>query len=261
MFLRKSSSFKTIYLFTTLGFATHGLLDACTSYGTRLYWPLSNFRVSWNTISIIDPIYTIPLLIFFVLSVVRKSPLLMRIGMGLSLCYLALGFIKHKQVESYIYALAEKRGHTVERILLNPTIGNNILWRTVYLSKGYYYINAVYYPMLAEPIMQEGVRVKAIDKETVFPKLGKDSVQREDIRRFSYFSQDFIYIHPTEQNIIADLRYGTLPYDNKPLWGIEIDTKYPEKHVTYKNLRTIDEKHYDEFWLMLNGSFKLPKAF
>ena len=36
--LRKHSSFALIYLFTTLGFATHGLLDACTSYGTRLLW-------------------------------------------------------------------------------------------------------------------------------------------------------------------------------------------------------------------------------
>ena len=31
---RKSISLKTVYLASFLGYATHGLLDACTSYGT-----------------------------------------------------------------------------------------------------------------------------------------------------------------------------------------------------------------------------------
>ena len=53
----------------------------------------------------------------------------------------------------------------------------------------------------------------------------EDSIQRNDILRFSYFSQDYIYLHPDYNNLIADLRYGTLPYDNKSLWGIEIDEK------------------------------------
>ena len=57
-FLKDSLSFKTIYLASFLGFATHGLLDACTSYGTQLFWPFSNTRVSWNNISIVDPLFT-----------------------------------------------------------------------------------------------------------------------------------------------------------------------------------------------------------
>ena len=39
---KKSMSFKTIYIASFLGYATHGLLDACTSYGTLLFWPFSN---------------------------------------------------------------------------------------------------------------------------------------------------------------------------------------------------------------------------
>ena len=52
-FRREAIPFGTILLFTTLGLATHGLLDAATSYGTRLYWPFSDARVSWNIISIL----------------------------------------------------------------------------------------------------------------------------------------------------------------------------------------------------------------
>ncbi len=54
-------SFKLTYLFCFLGYATHGLLDSCTSYGTQLLWPFSSERFSWNTISIVDPLFTLPL--------------------------------------------------------------------------------------------------------------------------------------------------------------------------------------------------------
>ncbi len=55
-------SFGLTYLFCLLGYATHGLLDACTSYGTQLLWPFSDARFAWNTISIVDPLFTLPLL-------------------------------------------------------------------------------------------------------------------------------------------------------------------------------------------------------
>ena len=47
LFFRKKS-FKLIYIFSIIGFATHGLLDACTSYGTLLYFPFLDERVSWK---------------------------------------------------------------------------------------------------------------------------------------------------------------------------------------------------------------------
>ena len=42
---------------------THPLLDGCTTYGTQLLAPLSDFRFSWDTVGIIDLIYTLPLLV------------------------------------------------------------------------------------------------------------------------------------------------------------------------------------------------------
>ena len=49
-----------------MGYATHGLLDSCTSYGTQLFWPFSDERVAWDTMSIVDPLFTIPLLVFVI---------------------------------------------------------------------------------------------------------------------------------------------------------------------------------------------------
>ena len=67
--VRKSLNFKTTYVASFLGYATHGLLDACTSYGTLLFWPFSNERITWNNISIVDPLLTIPAIILIAVAV------------------------------------------------------------------------------------------------------------------------------------------------------------------------------------------------
>ncbi|MAH78413.1 MAG: metal-dependent hydrolase [Rickettsiales bacterium] len=254
-FLRNIISFKNIFLFSTLGFLTHGLLDACTSYGTNLFWPFFNHRVAWNIISIIDPIFTITLLTFLILYFLRKSIFLMRIGVILSFSYLIFGVVKYQQVKNYMLNISNLREHKLERLLLNPTFGNNFLWRSVYQSDNYYYVDAVYMPLFSDSIFKEGEKIKVIDKEIVFPELTDSSIQRNDIKRFSFFSQDFIYLHPNYENVIADLRYGTLPYDSNSLWGIKIDIDNKDEHVSFKNLRNFNSNNYKEFWLMLNGVF------
>src|SRR5690606_16352280 len=54
--VRARLKFRTTYLFCLLGFASHGLLDACTTYGTRLLWPFSDARIAWSIVAVIDPL-------------------------------------------------------------------------------------------------------------------------------------------------------------------------------------------------------------
>ena len=250
----KKKDFKTIFIFTTLGFLSHGFLDSCTSYGTSLFWPFSESRVSWNIISVIDPIYTFILFVFLILSFILKSSNLIKLGFCMSFLYLGYGLGKHMNVEKLISKLARDRGHKIERLLLNPTIGNVILWRSVYQYKNNYFIDAVYVPFIGKSKLKVGTSVGVINKETVFPEISKDSLQRNDIRKFSYFSQDFVFLHPDFKNTIADLRYGTLPHDYRSLWGIEVDPNENEKHVIFKKLRNFKNEHYKKFWEMLNGN-------
>ena len=65
--------FKDTWIYSTLGYATHGLLDACTSYGTLLFWPFTQARITWNNISIIDPLFTIPLLILIIVASLKQK--------------------------------------------------------------------------------------------------------------------------------------------------------------------------------------------
>ena len=65
-------NFKKTWLYCTLGYGTHGLIDACTSYGTLLFWPFSDIRIAWNNISIIDPLFTIPLILLIALATIKN---------------------------------------------------------------------------------------------------------------------------------------------------------------------------------------------
>ena len=65
--------FKQAYIYSTLGYATHGLLDACTTYGTQLFWPFTNDRIAWNTISIIDPLFTLPILFLILFAIIKNN--------------------------------------------------------------------------------------------------------------------------------------------------------------------------------------------
>lgn len=260
LFLRKEAPFKLIYLYTTLGFATHGLLDACTSYGTRLFWPFSDARIGWNAISIVDPVFTLTLGAFLAWSLRKKAVFIMRTGLALALCYLSIGLYQRERAESFMREVAKQRGHAIERIILNPTIANHILWRSVYQSGDNFYVDAVRAPYFQMPTMKKGLTVPAVNKGTVFPSLGQRSVQRQDIWRFAYFSQGYIYMHPDYDTVIADLRYGTLPYDNRSLWGIAVDPASPDTHAQFKSLRRINKQQYGTFWTLLTRGFTEEKS-
>src|SRR5262245_40166851 len=61
-FQRFRNQKREVILAAIIGYATHALLDAFTSYGTQLFWPFSNYRVAWDWIGIVDPIYSLILL-------------------------------------------------------------------------------------------------------------------------------------------------------------------------------------------------------
>ena len=72
-FFKEKIPLSKIFIFSFLGVLTHGFLDSCTSYGTSLLWPFSDSRISWNIISIIDPIFTSVLIISIISALIYKS--------------------------------------------------------------------------------------------------------------------------------------------------------------------------------------------
>ncbi|NNF36089.1 MAG: metal-dependent hydrolase [Saprospiraceae bacterium] len=97
-------SYKDRWMLTFLALFTHVMLDTFTAYGTQLFLPITDWRVGFDSISIIDPVYTVPLLggLFLSLflsskSVVRKS-LPNKIGLILSSVYLLFTLVNKQHV-------------------------------------------------------------------------------------------------------------------------------------------------------------------
>ena len=250
--LKKILSFRQVWIYATLGYATHGLLDACTSYGTLLFWPFSYERISWNNISIIDPLFTIPILILILVSMSLKKILLARLALIWGLFYLILGVVQHNYAKELAKELAFKRGHTIERIQVKPTIGNLFLWEAIYESTGYYYTDGIgLYPINK---IYEGSRIKKLNIDEDFSWLNKESQQAKDIKRFEWFSSGYIAVSKNNPNQIIDIRYSMLPNEIAGLWGIELDKNAnKDEHIKYVTNRSLSKKRLDDLWELFNN--------
>ena len=249
-FFRSRLAFKQVFLFAFLGFATHGLLDACTSYGTQLYWPFSNTRVGWNTVSIIDPFFTLPVLAFSLLAAVRKRVVFARIGFIYAVVFLSLGLVQKYRAEEVLNVLALQRGHEPVRVHVKPSFANRHLWKTIYEYDGRYYVDAA--KLLWSTEVFDGMSVKKLDVPNSFSWLNPASQQAKDIERFRWFSGDFLAVSDNDKNLIFDVRYSFLPNQIEPMWGIVLrDDRSEADHVSYIMKSRPDKKTLEQFFDML----------
>ncbi len=257
-FLRKwpaaKLSFRQVYLFSFLGYATHGFLDACTSYGTQLLWPFSSQRFAWNTVSIIDPLFTLPIVALVLFAAYRKNARYARFAFAYAIIFLSLGLVQHQRAENMLHQLAEQRGHQVERMQVKPSFGNRHLWRMIYEYDGRYYVDAV--KLLWQSEIINGTSIQKLNVKRDFPWLPVESQQAKDIERFRWFSDDFLAVSRKDPNLIMDVRYSLLPNRINSMWGIELSRQLINEgrldmHVGYVMKRDTSEEKMKQFKEML----------
>jgi inner membrane protein len=126
-----------------LALLTHPLLDAHTAYGTQLFWPSGLPPVSWATLFIIDPLYTLPLLAGMVAVLIRPaSPCAGRwlvAGLVLSTLYMGWSWMAKSLVEAQARQTLEARGVVGAPMFITPTPLNTLLWRVVVRTDGGYF--------------------------------------------------------------------------------------------------------------------------
>ena len=252
LFLQKKDiSFKQTYIYSTLGYATHGLLDACTTYGTQLFWPFTNDRIAWNTISIIDPLFTLPILFLILFAVIKNNKKYSYVALSWILIYSSLGFIQKDRAVETGKKLAQSRGHEVINIEAKPSFANIIVWKTIYTTQTHYYIDAVRAGLNTRVI--EGVKIGKFNIQKSFPWLDPQSQQAKDIERFRWFSNGYIAISHDNPNHIIDIRYSMLPNEGHGLWGIELNPD-GDNQVYIKRIfnRRSDMSTYIKLWNMIS---------
>ena len=248
---RRAMRFTTTYLVCLAGYATHGLLDACTSYGTQLLWPFTDLRVAWNAISIIDPLFTVPILLLVTIGVFRRSPLLARCALMWVAAYLLLGVAQRDRAAAIGHDMAAARGHAVERLTAKPTFGNLLVWKIVYESEGKFFVDAVRVGL--DSRRYPGTAVDKLDARRDLPWLQPDSQQARDVERFRWFSGDHLAL--SGKNTITDIRYSLVPNGIEGLWHIVLDPQADaHQHVRYAAPRTPTERRWTALRDMLFGN-------
>lgn len=138
------ASYKTwVWLFFWSIF-THPLLDCFTNWGTQLWQPFSDYRIQWNTVSVVDPMYTVP----FMLCLIVASFFGRDRWIRLALCWAGiiwscsfLGFTCwHKmRVDTIFEQSLQAKNIQYNRYMSCPAITTNVVWYGLAESDSAYY--------------------------------------------------------------------------------------------------------------------------
>lgn len=190
---------------------THPLLDCCTNFGTQIWQPFSDLRVQWNTVSVVDPLYTVPFALCLLLAarLERTQPLRLYLawaGILWSCGYLAYTYFNKQHVGRLFEQALAQRQIAYQRYMTNPTIFNNIVWYGVAETDSVYYYGLV------------GLRdcQPAFERLTAIPKnhhlLDHIPPNERAVRFLRWFSDGYYDVLPYGQTgdtlQVNDLRFG-----------------------------------------------------
>lgn len=268
LLFRRKLGWRMAVAAATIGYATAGLLDVMTSYGTQYLWPFTDVRLAWDWIGIIDLFFTLPLVIGTAVAFKRRTRLPALVGLGVALAYLLLGIVQHERAQSVQQRLAQARGHRIERARAMPTPLNLVLWRSIYEHDGKLQADAIRVGLFTGSRVWEGGQVDKVEPADLDPDLGPATVAGRDVRRFDWFTGGWLFRHrgtARDENgsspvVLGDFRYTLMPNGTSPLWGVEVDPASPDAHVARVNFRDGFADKLGLYWKMILGTAEGGRA-
>lgn len=208
--MRQMQYWSQWWLAMWLALVTHPLLDTMTVYGTKIGLPFTDYPYAVGSIFIIDPLYTLPLLVGVLWAMLSKSTTRQRInllGLGLSTAYLGWSVVAQAQVTQVARQTLQQQGVNSQQLLVTPTPFNTLLWRVVAVNDQQYYEG--FYSLLESNTPPEQIKFSAYPRNTVLdPALAQD----EATQLMRWFSQGFYRLQEANKGItITDLRMGQEP--------------------------------------------------
>ncbi|WP_418318183.1 metal-dependent hydrolase [Piscinibacter sakaiensis] len=196
------------WLMVWLALVTHPLLDLMTVYGTQLGRPFTDFPFAVGSIFIIDPLYTLPLVVGLAIALRSGAQRGWRwnaAGLLLSTAYLGWSFAAQQHVSRIAGESIAAQGIDAQRVLVTPTAFNTVLWRVLVMTPGGYHEG--FHSLLDS------------DRQVAFDRFdaGTELYQRLDgaspaVDRVARFSHGFFGLSQRdEQVLISDLRMGQEP--------------------------------------------------
>lgn len=192
-----------------LVFATHVLLDSFTVYGTQIFWPLITTPMTWSTIFIIDPLYTVPLLLGIIAALIAGRNKTWGhtaniLGLVLSSGYLLWTLGAKLHVEQVVDKALQQQDIAGTQVLTTPAPFNSLLWRILVVDDQHYY-EGFYSVLDDDPAIRFEQYPRALE---LIEPLG----DYWPVQRLQWFTKGFFAAALNGSDVvITDLRMGTEP--------------------------------------------------
>ena len=201
---------------------THPILDCFTPYGTQLFAPFSNYRVAFNNIAVVDPLYTVPFLLSMIVSMFysrqhHKRRFWLKIGVGVSSVYMIFTIFNKLYIDSVFQNSLAEKGIVYQRFSAQPSIFNNILWYGIAETDSTYEV--AYYSLFDT--------TDRFSEWMTFPKkrdLKEDGYA--DLKSLAWFSDGYYNVEQLNDNAYdyKDLRYPLVETREgyKPVFNLKL---------------------------------------
>ncbi len=201
----KSASWRDWSLMVFITILTHIFVDACTGYGTQVFQPFSNYSLSFNTIFIIDPFYTLPLMGGIMTALFMRQKPARRwanfIGLGLSSAYLLAGFAIKSHVNGVYEQNFKKQQISVDRYITTPMPLTGFLW-VGYAQSG----DSIYTGLYSVFDDDQSIDFQKLDMNEHLIQPYKDQLP---VERILWFSHGYYTASKHEEGIrMHDVRFG-----------------------------------------------------
>lgn len=199
-----------------LAYGSHTLLDAATTYGTQWFWPFSSYRVGLDIISIIDPIFTLITLTGIIAAFASRHRLAVT-TLALAVLWLGMGWVQRERATAAQVRIAAHRSEPIQRAAVFPTIGNTLVWRSIYATtNGALRIDRIRVPWFGGAAYAPVTTVPLTTRK----QAGGDARALRDFDRFAWFSDGWVARAPTDPDVLGDARYSLRADRYEPVWGI-----------------------------------------
>ena len=192
---------------------THPILDCFTTYGTQLFAPFSDYRVAFSNISVADPLYTVPFLLFLISAAFYKRHTNTRkwltyLGIGISSLYMVVTIFNKTRIEGVLEKTLVEQELKYKRYTTNPSILNNMLWSATVETDSFYYQG-----MYSIFDKEEKFKLTPVPKNIDYI-YGHENDRT--IQILKWFSNDYIGIIKRSDGRLQlnDMRYGTFRQSN-----------------------------------------------
>ncbi|WP_449432982.1 metal-dependent hydrolase [Pseudomonas putida] len=201
----RGATLPRLFLAFWLVLVTHPVLDAFTVYGTQLFWPLPFTPLSWAAVFIIDPLYTLPLLVAVVYAAIRgpagRALRLLSLALAFSTAYLGFGVASRMAAEHRFEAALDQQGIVVIAVRAVPFAFNSLVWRVLAKTA-----DGHYYEGISSGFDRDPPEMQYLSRN---PELSKALAGVPLHERLRWFTDDWLrYDEVDDALVVSDLRMG-----------------------------------------------------